>query len=396
MTSGTSPRVPLPDQETMPPAATITVRVELGAQGYDIIVGSGLIGRVGEWLAAPRGARNLLITDETVAAHYGEACAEGLRRAGWEVTPAVTAPGEGSKTLAHAEQLYETCLDFGLDRGGTIFALGGGVVGDLAGFVAGTFMRGLRFVQVPTTLLAQVDASVGGKTAVDLSRAKNAVGVFHQPALVVADVATLATLPEREFRSGLAEVVKHAAIADEPMFRYLQTHAAAVLTRGASVLRQLVARNCQIKAEVVQADPQESGWRAVLNAGHTVGHALERGAGDWELRHGEAVAYGLIAETQVGERLGVSEPGLAAEIGGVLRALGLAEGAPRMDLCEALAALGHDKKLQAGTLRLPLVPRLGEVVIRDDVPLSALGEALAGLAGLAGEDARPTRGVPCS
>ena len=382
MTTTNRPRVPLPDEAAAAPTAgTVTVRVELGAQGYDIIVGSGLVGRVGESLPPPAGARGLLVSDETVAGLYGEACLAGLRGAGWEVAPATVLPGESSKTLAGAGQLYEAALDFGLDRGGVIFALGGGVIGDLAGFVAGTFMRGIRFVQVPTTLLAQVDASVGGKTAVDLPRAKNAVGVFHQPELVVADVATLGTLPQRELRSGLAEVVKHAAIADVAMFRYLQKHAPEVLAREPSALRQVVARNCQIKAEVVQADPKESGWRAVLNVGHTVGHALERAAGEWVLAHGEAVAYGLIAEAQVAERLGVAEAGVAAEIEGLLRALGLAEGRPRLDLPKALQALRHDKKLQAGKLRLPLVPRVGEVVLVDEVPLRALEEALAGLAG---------------
>jgi 3-dehydroquinate synthase len=381
MTTSDRPRAPLPrDEGVPPPAATVTVRVELGAQAYDIQVGSDLAGRVGEWLVPPAGARGLLVSDETVFALYGERVLAGLQGAGWEVAPATVPPGEGSKTLARAEVLYEAALDSALDRGSTIFALGGGVIGDLAGFVAGTFMRGLRFVQVPTTLLAQVDASVGGKTAVDLPRAKNAVGVFHQPALVVADVATLKTLPEREFRSGLAEVVKHAVLADEAMFHYLQSHAAEVLAREPVALRQLVARNCQIKAEVVAADPRESGWRAVLNVGHTVGHALERAAGEWDLSHGEAVAYGLIAEAQVAERMGVAEAGVAAEIAELLRALGLAEGRPRLDLPKALQALRHDKKLQAGKLRLPLVPRVGEVVLMDEVPMSALEEALTGLA----------------
>lgn len=382
MTPTPPSRVPLPDQEALPPSAeTVTVRVELGAQGYGIVVGRELVGRVGELLPPRAGARGLVISDATVAGLYGAACLAGLRQAGWEAELAQVPAGESSKTLAQAERLYEACLDFGLDRGGTVFALGGGVVGDLAGFVAGTFMRGIRFVQVPTTLLAQVDASVGGKTAVDLPRAKNAVGVFHQPALVVIDVETLRSLPEREFRSGLAEVVKHAAIADAAMFQYLREHHEQVLAQDAVVLRQLVARNCQIKAEVVQADPRESGWRAVLNVGHTVGHAIERGAGEWELSHGEAVAYGLVAEAQVGERLGLAEPGLAAQVGELLRSLGLAEGRPRLDLAKAREALRHDKKRQAGTLRLPLVPRVGEVVIRDDVPLSALEEALEELAG---------------
>ena len=357
-------------------AGPLTVRVDLPGAAYDIFIGQELLGRVGELAGGDGGGAGLLVADDTVAGLYGERCRESLSRAGRRVVLATVAPGEGSKTLATAERLYDACLDAGLDRGATVFALGGGVVGDLAGFVAGTFMRGIRLVQIPTTLLAQVDASVGGKTAVDLPRAKNAVGVFHQPALVVIDVAALQSLPERDFRGGLAEIVKHAAIADAEMFEFLQAHAARVLAREPLLLQQLVARNCQIKAEVVQADPLEVGRRAVLNFGHTIGHALERAAGEWDLRHGEAVAYGMVAEAQVAERLGLAEPGLAEELRGLLAALGLASGRLNLDVARAVAALRHDKKLEAGRLRLPLVPRPGEVVLREDVSLDVLAEAL--------------------
>jgi len=377
MTALPPQRVPLrPAGDDAAAGAPLIVRVELPGAGYDIVVGRGLLADLGALGRAVGAGAGLLVTDETVAGLYAEPCRRSLQEAGCQVALATVPPGESSKTLAVAERVYDACLDAHLDRGATIFALGGGVVGDLSGFVAGTFMRGIRLVQVPTTLLAQVDASVGGKTAVDLPRAKNVVGVFHQPSLVVIDVAVLQSLPEREFRGGLAEIVKHAAIADAEMLSFLQEQAASVLAREPALLRQLVARNCQIKAEVVQADPQESGWRAVLNYGHTIGHSLERAAGEWDLGHGEAVAYGMVAEAQLAERLGLAEAGLAETLQGLLRALGLAEGRPQLDVGRAVEALRHDKKLQAGRLRLPLVPRPGEVVLREDVGLEALAETL--------------------
>jgi len=377
MTMVSPARVPLATTTDAQSAVEpLVVRVDLACGGYDIVVGPGLLSSLGELARVVGAGQGLLVADDTVAGLYGEVALQSLREAGCRVCLATVPPGEDSKTLAQAERLYEACLTAGLDRGSTIFALGGGVVGDLAGFVAGTFMRGIRFVQAPTTLLAQVDASVGGKTAVDLPQAKNVVGVFHQPALVVADTEALETLPEREFRGGLAEVVKHAAIADVEMFAYLQAQSAEVLARAPYVLRALVARNCQIKAEVVRADPRESGLRAVLNYGHTIGHALERAAATWDLRHGEAVAHGMVAEARVAEELGVAGPGLAKQLTTLLAALGLATDRPRVEASRALTALRHDKKLESGRLRLPLVPRPGEVVLRDDVALEVLGAAL--------------------
>ncbi len=370
-------RIPLtvpgsPPEEQEP----LIVPVALADHPYQIVVGEGLWPRLGEYCPGQSGARGLIVTDENVAGLYAERCQAGLRAAGWEISLAVVPPGEGSKTLAMAERLYEACLEAELDRGSTIFALGGGVIGDLAGFVAGTFMRGIRFIPLPTTLLAQVDASVGGKTAVDLPRAKNVVGVFHQPAVVIIDLETVQSLPEREFLCGLAEIVKHAAIADAEMFVFLQEQREQILARAPRVLRPLVARNCQIKAEVVQADPQESGWRAVLNYGHTLGHALERAAPEWALRHGEAVAYGMIGEARMAERLGLAEPGLAAVLQGVLQGLGLARGRPPVDEERARQALRHDKKLRARRLKLPIVPRPGAVYITEDINLSTLEAAL--------------------
>lgn len=354
----------------------VTVAVRLSAESYEIKVAAGMLGEIGRLYPPRPGARAAVITAETVAGLYEEQCLSALRAGGWEATALVVPNGEQSKTLAQAEKLYEGCLDAGLDRGSTVFALGGGVVGDLAGFVAGTYMRGLPFVQIPTTLLAQVDASVGGKTAVDLPRGKNLVGVFHQPSLVAIDVATLQSLTERELRAGLAEVVKHAAIADAEMFEWLEQNGQTLLQRELICLRQIVARNCQIKAEVVEADPQEKGLRAILNYGHTVGHAIELGAGQWDLRHGEAVAYGMVAEARLAVRLGLAAEDVAQRQEALLQALGLAQGVPPVDLERAREALLHDKKLVNGRLRLPLTPAIGEVVLRDDVPLEELLAAL--------------------
>lgn len=379
MTTNSSKRVSLDPQNEL--AGPLLVPVEAGPHHYDIVVGDGLLPSLGELARAAGAGPGLLVSDDTVARLYAEQCLGSLRSAGCQVQLATVPAGEASKTLVSAERLYGACLSASLDRGATIYALGGGVVGDLAGFVAGTFMRGVRFVQVPTTLLAQVDASVGGKTAVDLPQAKNAVGVFHQPSLVLADVGTLASLPDREFRAGLAEVVKHAAIADARMFDYLREQATAILSRDLSVLTRLVARNCQIKSEVVQADPQEAGWRAVLNYGHTLGHAIERAAGEWDLRHGEAVAFGMIAEAEASERLQLADSGVAGQLRSVLQALGLAQELPAMAFETARAALRHDKKLHAGRLRLPLVPRIGQAVLTEDVGLETLEQALETLFG---------------
>lgn len=380
-------RPPLPSEAPAAPAddreATV-VDVRLAGQtepgGYQIHVGSGLIGELGRLYPGPSGGRGAIISATTVAGLYGETCRRALSEAGWEVEVLVVPDGEGAKTLQQAGELYERCLQAGLDRGSTIFALGGGVVGDLAGFVAATYMRGVPFVQVPTTLLAQVDASVGGKTAVDLPRGKNLVGAFHQPALVAIDVDTLATLPAREFAAGMAEVVKHAAIADAPLFEYLQRAGGSLQQQSTPAsLRQIVARNCQIKAEIVAADPRERGVRAALNFGHTVGHAIEAAAGAWALRHGEALAFGLIAEARLAARVGVATPAVAAGLETVLRSLGLAAVLPPVDAAHATEALRHDKKIVNGRLRLPLVPRLGEYVLTEDIALSDVEAALAGV-----------------
>lgn len=352
------------------------VPVRLPQHQYDIHVGEGLLDELGKLWPAVAGRRAAVISAETVAGLYAERCLSVLHAAGWQATLLRVPDGEASKTLAQAGQLYEGCLRAGLDRGSTIFALGGGVVGDLAGFVAATYMRGLPFVQVPTTLLAQVDASVGGKTAVDLPQGKNLVGAFHQPSLVAIDVATLRTLPDRELCAGMAEIVKHAAIADATMFGWLEETAERLLQRDAGLLSPLVARNCQIKADVVEADPLEKGMRACLNYGHTVGHAVEAGAGEWDLRHGEAVAWGMVAEARLAVRLGLSAPAVAKRQEMLLRRLGLLRGPLALDIARARQALMHDKKVVDGAVRLPLVPDIGHFIIQERAPMDELVKSL--------------------
>ncbi|MCK4323756.1 MAG: 3-dehydroquinate synthase [Armatimonadetes bacterium] len=360
----------------------VEIPVELGDDSYTIHIGNGLLEAVGE-IAAPdqAGHRAAVITDDNLEELYASAVAESLERAGWDVALFVVPSGEGSKTLASAGQLCEQLAEAGLDRSGVVFAVGGGMVGDLAGFVAAVYMRGIPFIQVPTTLLAQVDASVGGKVAVDLPRAKNLVGAFHQPQAVIVDIETLSTLSGGQFQSGLAEVIKHAAIADAEMFSYLAENLEQVIGRDPASLKYLLARNCQIKAEVVTADPHEQGQRAVLNFGHTIGHALERAAPQWQLSHGEAVAVGMVAESEVAVKKALSEPDVPERLRRLVTQAGLQPDLTGIDPQQAGTAMSADKKLRGGRLRLPVVPRIGQVILTDQIQLADLQEAIERLLG---------------
>jgi 3-dehydroquinate synthase len=321
-----------------------------------------------------------VIADETTGRLFGPHVLAGLEAAGWRPCLLTVPPGEGSKTLAVASDLYGRLADCGLDRASTVFALGGGVVGDLGGFVAATYLRGIDFVTLPTTLLAQVDSSVGGKVGVDLPCAKNLVGAFHQPRAVVIDPETLASLPEREYGAGLAEVVKHAAIADAGLFEQLSRDADRVRQRDPALMTDIVAANCRIKARVVVRDPEErTGVRAVLNFGHTLGHALERGAAGWGLLHGEAVAVGMVAEARVAARLRLSESQVPVQLAELLGRLGVPTQAPPggVDVACALRALRADKKIVRGSLKLPVVPRIGEATLSEAVSVDELAGELS-------------------
>jgi len=328
--------------------------------------------------AAARGPKAALVTDSRVAGLYLEPALESLRAARLEATSAVVPPGEGSKTLARAGELYDALLQAGLDRGSVLVALGGGVVTDLAGFVAATYMRGIAWVAVPTTLLAQVDASVGGKTAVDHPECKNLIGAFHQPSAVLCDVATLATLPDEELRNGLVEVVKHAVIRDADLFKDLERRADALLARDPAVLEPIVARNVRIKVEVVAADERESGLRRILNYGHTIGHALESLMG---LAHGRAVALGMMAEARIAERRGLVGRAVVERQKALLERFGLPVSLPTgADAERCLAIVRHDKKAEAGRMRFVLPEAIGRVRVVQDVTDDEIRAALDSLA----------------
>lgn len=347
--------------------------VSLGELSYPIVIGRGLLESLGAELRAAGVVGALaLVQDATVAPLYGERVLRSLRDAGYPVTVIDVPSGEGSKSLEQLGELYAALASGGLDRGSAVVALGGGVVGDLAGFAAATYLRGIPFVQVPTTLLAQVDASVGGKTAIDLPAGKNLVGAFHQPRLVLIDLETLQTLPEADFRSGLAEVLKYGVIADAGLFEYLEVNRAAVLGHQLDALEHIVTRSCQIKADVVGADERESGLRAILNYGHTIGHAVEAVAGFGEYLHGEAVALGMHAAGYLSHRVGWLDAEDMARIDRLIVAYGLPT-----RLCGALSedllvdAMRRDKKTRGGEFRFVLARGIGQVEV------SPLSEELA-------------------
>jgi 3-dehydroquinate synthase len=345
------------------PPSKETVRVNLGDRAYDIHIGPALLGQVGDFLSPFRLSRQLgVITHPALEEPYGSAVVESLRRAGHEVSVITVPPGEESKSLDQANRLYGQLVQARLDRGSAILSLGGGVLGDLAGFAAATLYRGIAFVNLPTTLLAQVDSSIGGKTGVNLPEGKNLVGAFHQPLLVVADVHTLRTLAEREYRSGLAEVVKHAVIADAGLFRILEDRADPILARDPETLQAIIARSCAIKAKVVEADEREGSLRAILNFGHTVGHAIEAGLGYGTITHGEAVAHGMLAAAAVSVRRGLCPQADAERLRALLARFGLLGGsAPSPEVLERYVVT--DKKARDGVLQFVLTRGIGSVTL---------------------------------
>ncbi|MEJ5313685.1 3-dehydroquinate synthase [Anaerolinea thermophila] len=323
---------------------------------YDVRVLPGGLDACGS-LMRRRGLNSpvALVSDTHVMPVHGERLRAALEQAGYRVVPVTIPAGEEHKTLPSLESLWSAFLAGGLERGSTVVALGGGVIGDLAGFAAATFMRGIRWVSLPTSLLAMVDASLGGKTGADLPQGKNLIGAFHPPALVLADPETLNTLPEEEVRAGLAEVVKHGILADPALFALCEQGWEAVRQRMAEVIR----RGMAVKVGFIERDPYEKGERAALNLGHTVGHAIERASG-YRLRHGEAVAIGLVVEAQLAERHGIARKGLAERIAACLRGLGLPERIPAgLDEAAFHAALQVDKKNAGGRVRFALPEDIG-------------------------------------
>lgn len=327
------------------------VTVSLGESSYDIQIGSGSLPTLGErCVSLGLTGRAAVVTNPTVNARYGEAVRHSLAEAGYPVTLIEMPDGEEFKNTATLNSVYDALIEAGLDRRSFIVALGGGVVGDLAGFAAATFLRGIPFVQVPTTLLAQVDSSVGGKTAIDHPRGKNLIGAFYQPRLVLIDVDTLATLPQREYRAGLAEVVKYGIALDAAFFEYLEQHVDALSAMDRGCLMTVIQRCCELKAMVVERDEKEAGLREVLNYGHTLGHALETLAGYRSLVHGEAVAIGMVLAARICSLRGVCRDDDVARIRALLGSLGLSVTPPAVERSQLLDALLKDKKSRAGTI----------------------------------------------
>jgi 3-dehydroquinate synthase len=340
-----------------------TIRVALGERSYDIEIGRGNLARSAEFIAQRQKCTHAaIITDDNVRSPYAESVAKSLNSTGIRAELLVVAAGEASKSIAQAEGLWNELVRLQADRKTMVVAVGGGVVGDLAGLVAATYARGLAYVQIPTTLLAQVDSSVGGKVAINLPQAKNIVGAFWQPAGVLIDLDVLATLPEREYRAGLAEVVKYGVILDAAFFEYLERHIDGINRRDTEVLEHIVARCCRLKADVVEQDEKElTGLRAVLNYGHTFCHAIETVTGYGRLLHGEAVAIGMICASRLAQRLGRVSGDLTARQTKLLEAFGLPTAIDGLDEDQLLAAMQHDKKAEHGWLRFVLPARLGVV-----------------------------------
>jgi 3-dehydroquinate synthase len=352
-----------------------------GANPYDIAIGAGLLDD-GQALAATlHGDDAFVVSDGHVAPLYLGRVVDALRRvrAGQRIGQYVLPPGEEAKTLDNFARVADALARAGMRRDATLFALGGGVVGDLAGFAAACWMRGIDCVQLPTTLLAMVDSSVGGKTAVDLPQGKNLVGAFHPPRAVLADTATLRTLPPRELRAGLAEVVKYGAIADAPFLDWIDAHVDALLAMDDAALAEAIARSCAHKAAIVGRDPFEHGERALLNFGHTFGHAIETGQGYGALNHGEAVAVGMVLAARLSERLGLSGAGDTARLRDLLSRLGLpVDLPPGLDPQALLAHMRLDKKAQADGLRFIVWDGAGRARVLAGVPEDAVLDVLRG------------------
>ena len=355
-----------------------SLHVNLGPRSYDIVVTTGDRAGLGPFARRQSaGTTALVITDEHVEPH-AEAVKQALDQAGFKTALAVRPPGEPQKSLDVARSLYDVLVDLPADRKTLIVAVGGGVIGDLAGFVAATYARGLDLLMAPTTLLAMVDSSVGGKVAVNHPRAKNLIGCFHQPRGVWIDTEVLATLPDREYRSGLAEVVKYGVILDEPFFAYLEDHISAILRRDAAVVEAIVTRCCRLKADVVEQDEREEiGLRAVLNYGHTFAHAFEAAAGYGGWLHGEAVAAGMMCAAELAQRRGLISAELTQRQASLLTAFELPTRPLAWPIDDLLAAMRSDKKALGGKLRFILPKKLGAVAMFDDVSDSEVRDTLA-------------------
>jgi 3-dehydroquinate synthase len=351
-----------------------TVQVDVGHSRYSITIGSGLLTKR-ELLDAQIPGRDLMVvTNTTVAPLYLPALRKALGER--RVAECVVPDGEQHKTLQTAGRVFDALVENKLNRDATVLALGGGVVGDIAGFCAACYQRGIGYVQIPTTLLAQVDSSVGGKTGVNHSGGKNLIGAFHQPLAVIADTDTLATLPDRELSAGVAEVIKYGCVSDPLLFDWLERNVGKLLARDAAALSHAIAQSCQIKANVVAQDEREQGLRAILNFGHTFGHAIEAATAYKTYLHGEAVALGMLIAVDLSCRLGMIDAAIKARLHDLVARAGLPTNAPKIGAACALELMQMDKKVLSGKLRLVLLEKPGRAIVTSTYLQSALDAAL--------------------
>ena len=360
--------------------AHITLNVELGDRSYPIAIGPGLLDDAALLARHIGGNKVAIVTNTTVAPLYLAKVAGHLRAAGRDVVEIVLPDGEEHKNWQSLNLVYDALLQNKCDRKTTLVALGGGVIGDLTGFAASSYMRGVPFVQIPTTLLAQVDSSVGGKTGINHPLGKNMIGAFYQPRAVIADTATLDTLPPRELSAGLAEVIKHGAILDAAFFDWIEANIAALMAREPQAIAHAIARSCEIKSDVVRKDEREGGLRAVLNFGHTFGHAIENGLGYGEWLHGEAVGCGMVMAADMSARLGLIDPGSVERVRALVRAAGLPAVAPDLGEARWIELMEVDKKNEGGEIRFILLKPLGSPSI-STAPLDVLRSTLAACSG---------------
>lgn len=354
-----------------------TVRVELGERSYDVTIGLGLLARLGERVRQVCDANRLaLISDRTVFELYGQQAIASLTSAGFAVAHHVIEPGDASKSLAVASEIYDTLYDAKIDRSSCLIALGGGVVGDLTGFIAATWLRGIPFVQVATTLEADIDASVGGKTAVNHPKGKNLIGAFHQPLAVVMDIDVLRSLSARDIRAGLSESIKHGVIRDAAFFEFHEEHVDEILRLDAGVIETLLAKNVSIKASVVGADERENGVRAILNFGHTIGHAVEVLGGYGTYRHGEAVTIGMVAAGRIAAIQKRWTQNECDRMEKLIERFELPTRAANLDAEAMIDAMQRDKKVKNGKIRFVLPTRIGFADVFDDITVEQMREGI--------------------
>ena len=352
------------------------VRIALGERSYPILIGAGLLADPGSYQATPSGGDALIVTNTTVAPLYAERLARALAGRHRQVHQVALPDGEQHKHWETLNRIFDVLLGHGADRKTVLYALGGGVVGDMTGFAAASYMRGVPFVQVPTTLLAQVDSSVGGKTAINHPLGKNMIGAFYQPQLVLCDLATLTTLPPRELSAGLAEVIKYGPIHDMAFFDWIEAHIEALVARDPEALAYAVRRSCEIKALVVGQDEREAGLRAILNFGHTFGHAIESGLGYGEWLHGEAVGCGMVMAAHLSQRLGGVDAAFVRRLTALIERAGLPVVAPALGAERYLELMRVDKKSEAGEIRFVVIDAPGSAAVRA-APDATVREVLA-------------------